>query len=369
MKYQILILISVIIFSNGCSIKSGKEGISDSPQVIRLNAQLGISNSGYMTELFDLADIIQLETTEESLLGQVTKMEVVDDRIIILDKLSALKLLVFDSRGKFLFSSGSSGKGPLEISSLDDFCIWKNKIYLLDLFQKKVVIQDLITGAKENELFLDFHAYFLEKHEKGFTFINALTRGVTFTNNKFKEKYTTNYQGYMEYCLPIKALFNTNQGVYLKDTGSDSLFLVGENNLDLAIVFDFAGSGWTKKELREIKNVAEYNNESYKRAKSYGVSNIFMNKQAMYFTFIGFLDGIQYGVHYLYDKLNNKETIYSNQFQDDITLTNKPPVFTAQDERFFYYVKEPRTIPKFLQSNNMNVSIDENPIIVKLKLK
>ena len=86
---------------------------------------------------------IPLETNPNSLIGHVTKVDITDEYIIILDKNIAKSLFLFNREGKFLRKIGISGRGPGEYSTIIDFyfnqdtetiqiCDFK-KIYTYDL--------------------------------------------------------------------------------------------------------------------------------------------------------------------------------------------------------------------------------------------
>ena len=78
--------------------------------------------------------IIQLETTDESVFGDISKLLVADDRIFILDGQVAQGLFVFDMQGNFLFNVGRRGGGPGEFYSINDF--------FLDTLNRSISIYD-----------------------------------------------------------------------------------------------------------------------------------------------------------------------------------------------------------------------------------
>lgn len=86
------------------------------------------------SQFVDSIHFIPLETTENNLIGTVTKIIKTDDKYYVLDNKMAKKIFVFDTKGKFLYSIGIYGKGPGEYSNLTDFTVdvKRNFVYLVD---------------------------------------------------------------------------------------------------------------------------------------------------------------------------------------------------------------------------------------------
>jgi len=91
--------------------------------------------------LFEEVNYAPLETTKESMIGEVNKLVVTDNRFYILDKILAKTLFVFDKTGSFIFKLKVTGKGPGEVLEIMDFCIYENQLLLLDY--RKVLFFDL----------------------------------------------------------------------------------------------------------------------------------------------------------------------------------------------------------------------------------
>lgn len=77
---------------------------------------------------------IQLETTERSLIGEISQIEIWDDNIYILDTYTTRSLFIFSSNGKFKHRIEGSGNGPGEFISPHSFFIDKesNSLFILD---------------------------------------------------------------------------------------------------------------------------------------------------------------------------------------------------------------------------------------------
>ena len=76
---------------------------------------------------------IPLETTDESLVGNISKLLYENGKLIVVDKENN-KILVFDAAtGKFLNCVGHQGRGPKEFISLRDVVVADGKLYVLDM--------------------------------------------------------------------------------------------------------------------------------------------------------------------------------------------------------------------------------------------
>jgi hypothetical protein len=83
--------------------------------------------------------IIPLETNDSSLLYEITKLIVMDDRYVIFSK---SKIVVFDLSGKYLCNIGRKGQAPNEYTHIASVFVKNEQIYLYDSMQRKINIYD-----------------------------------------------------------------------------------------------------------------------------------------------------------------------------------------------------------------------------------
>jgi hypothetical protein len=103
--------------------------------------------------LIDTFRFVKLELTDESLIGDIDKLDVFEDRIYIMD-MQTSSLFVFDINGKYLFKIDDIGQGPQEYIQLDFFDIDRKK--------RQLVLTDLM-GYRI--LRYDMDGNFISKHE------------------------------------------------------------------------------------------------------------------------------------------------------------------------------------------------------------
>lgn len=102
-------------------------------------------NCDQATKYFNLATIVDtasfetiaLETNDDCLIGQVSKMLFHNDTIIIVDKITK-SIFLFDDKGKFLSKICRVGRGPQEYLDLTDACVGNDHILVIDNNQRKI---------------------------------------------------------------------------------------------------------------------------------------------------------------------------------------------------------------------------------------
>lgn len=80
-----------------------------------------LSYPDFITEFVDSAYFVQLSSDE--LIGNITKLQIFEDRIYVLDRFSAKKVFIFDRQGKLLKVIDDQGGGPKEYCQLGDMYI------------------------------------------------------------------------------------------------------------------------------------------------------------------------------------------------------------------------------------------------------
>jgi hypothetical protein len=83
--------------------------------------------------------LIELETTDASLLYEISNLCFLNDKFVVLSRET---VCVFDNNGKFLFNVGQRGQGPNEYTYLSNIFIKDGLIYLFDSMAKKLLLFD-----------------------------------------------------------------------------------------------------------------------------------------------------------------------------------------------------------------------------------
>lgn len=132
-------LLFVIIVLSGCKETTvSNMGIRECViDVNKSQEKLDISN------LFtDELEVVPLETTEECLISNMLKVQFAHDYIYVSDQVAQC-VFQFSSSGKFVRSIGHRGESPIDYSSMGDFIVTDNYIYIQDLYKNKILCYDL----------------------------------------------------------------------------------------------------------------------------------------------------------------------------------------------------------------------------------
>ena len=112
---------------------------SGNPQEAKNTFWIDINRRDSISCFFDNYQIIPLETTQTSLIGDISKILINNDKIYILDKRQAT-IFIFNSYGKYINKIHRQGRAPEEYLSITDFNIYQNDVYCLSRPNKKILV-------------------------------------------------------------------------------------------------------------------------------------------------------------------------------------------------------------------------------------
>ena len=149
MKHMSLLLIGVFVLL-GCSSNKKQEPISKSGvPVINLSEDVSTVPSLLLSEVAEKLEIVPLEMTDESVLSDITEMQVTDHNIWI-DHGREFYIYRFSRTGKFLNRIGSIGQGPGEYVNYLTFLVDEDKkeVYIFST-NNGVLVYDFEGGFKK----------------------------------------------------------------------------------------------------------------------------------------------------------------------------------------------------------------------------
>jgi len=144
-------------------------------------------NKAEFCDLVEEIKVLELESSKESLIGEINQIEVFDGKIFIHDyKTQAIMIFDFEN-GKFLNSIKSTGEGPSEYFFIEKFSIEKDKklVSLLDTDQKRIIKFDF-KGQFIESIKIPFYAH-------SFSYFNN-DKNVIFANFSLNDDEKDNYQ-------------------------------------------------------------------------------------------------------------------------------------------------------------------------------
>ena len=169
MKHMSLLLIGVFVLL-GCSSNKKQEPISKSGiPVINLSEDVSTVPSLLLSESAEKLEIVSLEMTDQSMLGEIRRIQVTEHDIWIHD-FNKFYIYRFSRTGKFLNRIGSIGQAPGEYVNFSTFLVdeYKKEVYIISNnngilvynfkgeFKKKIVDQQTI-----NNLFSSVYSQYI----------------------------------------------------------------------------------------------------------------------------------------------------------------------------------------------------------------
>lgn len=142
---MIYILLDLLLFA--CNSKNPQQVVSDIPKknsfyTVNVPDLWKNKREIFLSEIAESIEYIPLETSNESLIGNVLDVQLTDDYIFISQRIRDNKpLLQFDRSGNFIRQIGKIGRGPEEYVAMRGFSIDRDKeiIYVLASYNGKVL--------------------------------------------------------------------------------------------------------------------------------------------------------------------------------------------------------------------------------------
>ena len=331
-------------------------------------------------DFVEKVDVIPLETNPSSLIGTFYKGIVLEDDVFVLDR-RYHTLINFDIGGNFKKKIGERGNGPDEYVEIRDFCVAGNDVYVLDY--KKIHQYSKITGKKENTWsFNDFRGGFNPNNmfvfDKDVYFVWRSNPDVQnpeddecYRMHKMQEGKIK--ESFFRYTYPLtddSRFFMLNeQSCYLRPIdGEDVVYKLTRDSLNAVFKIDFGSMAITAAEIIELRKNAQ--RDAYLASNKFkSISIVLEIKDYIFFRCTG-PDKCRY------EGLISKQT---GNVKFGIS-TGTSPDFFFSDGTFLYGYYEPfiidlhrnknaRSCFDSVWLNSENIKLDDNIVLVKVKLK
>jgi len=372
MKQMYLYIFILFLISNSCIDKKGVKKI-DVP-IISIDTKDNniISDSPALTNIH----YVKLETKDECLLEDITKVIPFEDKLYILTSLGQGNIFIFDNNGIFINKINKSD-GPEDIIYPTDIAINSDKKHLLILdFYRNIKEYDLNgnfikkTSIKEPFLALesignDYLLFDSNTRSKANYYVRYLTE-----TSKNKDFFSKVLKGKLFYSSNFFTKLNEDK-VLVSCILYDTIFYITKTQKELLpyIVFDFHDKNANKKQrLDEINDIGEY----YKNAKEHnyvtGPSDFSVINDNLFFT-------LNSGEDYYFAKYNTKNNKISLHKTLLEGLPNRYRSVGRTNKEVVYAIDMPHLIEYFKENPQNNSSIikqlkrkcnneDDNPILL-----
>ncbi|MCX6223191.1 MAG: 6-bladed beta-propeller [Bacteroidia bacterium] len=369
MKTRISIVLSCLILLLSVSCSKKVQG----PEVIKIDLD------DHNRPLLNIAirDIIPLETSQNSLMGEISKVICFDHRIFLLNnnRFQQPALYVFDEKGKFVRKT-IRGKGPGEVNEPFAFAINREdsliflhdqtssstRVYDPDLNYTRSVEHDYLFISDfyhiDGDTFLIYHHQLNPDYKAGKQYLTHTLYSGGFT----KEKQL----GILSYnritMLNTVSIFNNE--VLILDPWNYTIYQLinGENRI--RYILDFGKYSFTKKESEEL--TSDEIKDNVEQGKRTDVGGIFKTDD-----FLIIMSVYKDNARTYFKSLKNKE-IYCFNDCPFANLMEYCFFHGITDEGLFFGLVQPDKLMEFQKSTGkypeLKVTENDNPYVIFFKV-
>ncbi|TKG94472.1 6-bladed beta-propeller [Puteibacter caeruleilacunae] len=312
------------------------------------------------SDLFENPEFIPLETTKESIIGGINRIQVSKDYIIILDRDISSSLFVFSRQGKFIRKISSQGKGPGEYISITDFQYHEeeDRMYIYDGEAETVKIFKVDGSFVENVKAGVFASSFRVLDRNRFLFCAFINYSFYITEGKervlsYREKQDGENSFYF---APSSYMISQNCNEVLAcATFSPYIYEVNDNRITPMYYFDF-GEYCLPNDFFEKYRKENWKHQVRKKNYCYAFNGLTHNKRYLMFeVFQG-----RGGCSIFYDRVKG-EAYSFNKFKDDLTYIYPRMNMLLGDDKMLCFV-EPYKLKNYKKTIKI-MGADPDPAI------
>ncbi len=379
--HYVLCFITLLFFSL-ISCKENKPTISDAEHTYNIELKELINSKNLLSDdMFEITDIVCLETNDSILVADIAKCDFFDDKIYIED--SKGQFFIFNKDGRIIKRIYDIGRGPGQYSQISSFALYKNNLSFYDSAQDRFTTYDtngeLLSQRKIDIPFDDF------KYCNDSIILLACsstnTPGMLCVYNINSDKIVNNFFEHDEdlYWARSQNFNRYKDACYFKSNYGQTLYEVkiddeGECKVYPKYYIDFNKGNFDKVKMVEVK-LPDANIAILVHAPYMALINFFYETDLFFYMNVISQDiNEDIGIDIYISKSTEKAYYNMNADEND---TNYLRPLCIDSENNFVTTLDPGSISN-LNRDRLSLNIKEkikklrdsdNPIIVKYKLK
>ena len=360
------------------SCREGRQKAATNAEIVA-KVEVSESDKGFdVCQIANLEKVIPLETVGDALIGEIDKLEMDGNHIVILDK-RMRAVWLFGTNGKYIRRIGRLGNGPKEYVSLDDMCFDKENgtVWIWDRIKQVMLEYDLAgdflkevaTGfssnvfAKTNEGFWLYYSYLKNPDNNSLILVNEemdhLVKGFFATKETFPVSLSsgfTSWAGKEYFYFPL----------------SNVLYSLDGTEARPYIEFDF---GEQTLPYSKIVNMSPEEYETLIGSGSYlgGLNNIRLSDKYCFFRFSSTVQNKYVTEYYgVLDLETSKVEVFSYLNRSDLLVDFSSLLCVTTNDELVYPIYPSKHHPFYydeLRTLVPDVTEESNPILVLYKLK
>ena len=360
------------------SCRKGRQKAATNAEIVA-KVEVSESDKGFdVCQMADFEKVIPLETVGDALIGEIDKLEMDDNHIVILDK-RMRAVWLFGTDGKFIRRIGCLGNGPKEYVSLDDMCFDKENgtVWIWDRIKQVMLEYDLAGDflkevaigfssnvfAKTNEGFWLYYSYLKNPDNNSLILVNEemdhLVKGFFATKETFPVSLSsgfTSWAGKEYFYFPL----------------SNVLYSLDGTEARPYIEFDF---GERTLPYSKIVNMSPEEYETLIDSGSYlgGLKNVQLSSKYCFFQFSSTVQNKYVTAYYgVLDLETLKVEVFSYLNGSDLLVDFSSLLCVTANDELVYPICPSKHNPIYfdeLRTLVPEVTEDSNPVLALYKLK
>jgi len=326
-----------------------------------------------------LYDFIALETTENNLIGYISKIKIVQNKIFVLDAVISKTLQVYDLKGRYLQQVGAIGNGPGEYTTPNNFYIdgLNNVLLIINQSKSQIIEYDLNTLSYKKTYLAPFYFASAQPVSNGH-FVWYQPMGYEMKRIKYYLQITertledvTNYHYPIDF--PTSLGLPSSQDVFYEYEDRSFFFLMHN-----PIIYEITPSGIQSKyrlkveghqflPLDYLKSISENRTNNTVLASDYIVSYTFHEVKDWIFSSFLVNRQIKSG---LFNKKEGKSFSLSSFEKEGKLMNLSLPFVGTYYNGFIGYIRPAEKNLEYLKKNiKEDISTEDNPILCLIKFQ
>ena len=378
MKKYISIIVVFTLVISACSSSQKRVGSVDN--IVDIN----VSNSEELDfrKYFDAVRYVALETTKDVLIGEVTKIYLTNDHIIIFDQKS-MDIFLFGIDGKFIRKIGKKGEGPDEYIFLNDIQFDKERmlVFAHERFRNSIYTYDLYGNLldKTQKSLIQFNSFF--KTQEGVWVYSCFDN--ENPNHYNLTLLSTDLQSVRKQCFPQKEFVNvTFSSTFVSNEHGRLFFYYPSSNIIYEISgtdvipflqVDFGDSTMPYDKIIEAKSMEDYDKLLSNKDYLGDISNCFVNKDRIFFSFSEAGLGMVKSYNCFYNIQLKSATVFNNSFISSAKIPISTSLLYSTDTMLVYpiypIIFSEDSFDELNQYLSADIQLDSNLILAICSLK
>ena len=395
MRYYALLLLSGILMVIGCrnnqpSAKIADQVLPDSifSTVVEISSATTITSAD-LKEFIDSAYCVPLETNTRSLIGDVNKLEILNDTLILFDDQNDL-LLTFNKEGRFSRRIGRKGKGPQEYGRIGCFTAdhSDNQMWIYDNSQQKILCYSLSGQLKYESPKIPMYPFYIARINGNSIFyrdnpdfndkrvyyhvIAIEDSSLKITREYFPFSKEDQKKSWIMLPDPF---YSCNGTLHVVRYWEGAVYEMQDSLMKPAVKIDFGKEAFP---MEYTQSEEKFTAHKYQYSYLYLGSPVLESENFLYFRYMrkkkiytGLYSKAEEKLYSLYkSSLKLKSSNLNAMLLDPVYVSEKNWfVSLVQPEMLLNIKKSGLALPPYLQYAVKNIQIGDNPVLLFFKLK